>query len=174
MFVRILITFLFFVPFILINGDTGDHGYDSEIAAETSGGPDVASVHLGHEENAKQSSYRRLRRRQQYESPKNGDAANASASLKSEFLLVADPTNSSDNVHRNSAKDVVGAQDRDNYKITGNENSEKILSRRRRYLIFPPGSSVQIGMFFNCSHFIRFEVRRWPYNVSKMRNEPET
>lgn len=173
MFVRILIRFLFFVPFILINGDTGDRGYNSEIAAETFGGPDVVSVHLGHVENAKQSNYRRLRRRQQYETPKIGEAANVSASLKSEFPRLTDPTNSSDNVHRNSAEDIVAAKNYDSYDIEGNKNSEKILSRRRRYLIFPPGSSVQIGMFLNCLHCLRFKVRRWPYNLSKMRNEPK-
>lgn len=44
----------------------------------------------------------------------------------------------------------VGASAANAMQSVGNFSGERILSRRRRYLIFPDGSSLQLGMSYKC------------------------
>lgn len=62
-------------------------------------------------------------------------------------------------------------------KETGrNEKGDRKLSRKRRYLIFPTGSSIQLGNIFNSSisfirnlidlmRFLQFMMRRTPFPI---------
>lgn len=159
LFVRKLIMFLFLVPFILINGDNGVHGHHDEIAtatANTFSASNLVHFQLAHEDNEQQSNGRsrrgrRRRRRQQHVMPDNRNVTDAAASFKSEFQPNNVSSSTEEHKYRNSSQDEITIEYRDGYENNKNhtidKNGERILSRRRRYLIFPPGSSVQIGIF---------------------------
>lgn len=172
--------FLFFVPFILINGDIGVHGHSSAVAAKTRAPPNLVHIQLAHEKNEQHSSHRSRRRQTQQQQQlmpgaKIGKSTDAGAAFRSEFqpndTSATKRNNRINNEHLSRSKDEANIENRDGYenneKNAINENGEKILSRRRRYLIFPPGSSVQIGKFFfifSCFPFFPFScvVCRWP------------
>lgn len=175
--VRKLIMLLFFVPFILINGDIGVHGRSSEISARTLGAPSLVHIQLAHENNEPHSSQRSRRESQQQQvvpAAESGELADAGATFRSELqpnnASATGRSNRIDNEHLSGSRHEGNMENRDDYENNGNnainENGEKILSRRRRYLIFPPGSSVQIGTFSMSSCFTLCPfvciVCRWP------------
>lgn len=161
LFVRKLIMCLFFVSFILINGDIGVHGYNSAIAAKTLSAPNVVHFQMPHEDNSIQRPRRHRRQQKQHILRENVTAFdvgefqsndNATSTMERKFLIDNESSLS-------IVENRNGYENNANKKI--NENGEKILSRRRRYLIFPPGSSVQIGMLLILLYFFAF-VRCWP------------
>lgn len=177
------------MPFILINGDIGVYGHNNEIAARTLSAPNlVHSIQMALVENEQHSSHRRRRRQQQQQQhimPESGEIADGGASPVNGFQ----PNNTSsaternhriDNEYRNGAKDDAVIENRDDSENSErhaaiNKNGEKILSRRRRYLIFPPGSSVQIGMILISSAiicFVSFLRVAGLTAYTQLRNEP--
>lgn len=155
-----LIMLLFFVPFILINGDIGVHGRSSEISAKTLGAPNLVHIQLAHENNEQHSSHRSRRRRREAQQQQVVPEAESGKLAGAKFRSELQPNNASamersnliDNEHLSGSRHEGNIENRDDYENNENNainrNGEKILSRRRRYLIFPPGSSVQIGTFF--------------------------
>lgn len=66
-------------------------------------------------------------------------------------------------IHNQSERTIIASDSkRMNQNSTNfNESNERVLSRKRRYLIFPPGSSVQIGKCTIHSTFCFFFVSRY-------------
>lgn len=153
-----LIIFLLFTPFISINGDTVTKNENivatipadanNDIVKEWMQKTDDRYVHLKDvllPPNKKQ-------RTEDVIADGRGDRQNDKLSFYN-FTSSSIAVNSTmfpyridvDNKVRND-KVNIDKRDTNNDNNNFNENGEKILSRRRRYLIFPPGSSVQIGM----------------------------
>lgn len=137
LFVRKLIMVLFLAPFILINGGIGVRGNSGELVApEARVASELGHIGRAHKDNEQRDNNGRFHRRQPDTTPHSHNVSDAfaGAALKSE----SQPDNLSSEI-----VEEYDAESNENHTV--NENGEKILSRRRRYLIFPPGSSVQIG-----------------------------
>lgn len=52
---------------------------------------------------------------------------------------------------------AISRMDGDEQSVSG-QKVERKLSRKRRYLIFPTGSSIQLGMVWNANSLVDFLI----------------
>lgn len=131
-FVRKLIIFLFTVPFITIRADSVGRGNGTHIIGDA----DVDNI-MNVDAKMHESGVERV--------------------VVAHIGAAKEPNNNSSSIERSEFDDrvgnrsIFGSNDGRDDEFISDENELKlsakgpVLSRRRRYLIFPPGTSVQIG-----------------------------
>lgn len=142
-FARKLIIFLFTVLFITIKGDNVDHTNSTINITNIIGDVDVDNIMNadGNSHEFKMKQHKNV----SYNHYNTIDRNNRNNSSSIEFNEFIERIKNNSNIDENNGLMSSENKLKLNDNVIDGNVTGKILSRKRRYLIFPPGSSVQVG-----------------------------